>query len=60
MPLKARNGEKTAGHSVVMTVLMHEVKIMATYHVWIQRGVSYFVTILGSAEACEEKCLTNF
>ena len=58
--MKARYGNITASHWVLMAVVASEFSIMEIDCAWSQRCMSYFVPTCGSAEICEEKYLANF
>jgi hypothetical protein len=45
-----RFGTKIAGHWVIMTTTIAGVKMMAMAYVWIQKGISYFLSACGSNE----------
>ncbi|CAB9515559.1 unknown protein [Seminavis robusta] len=45
--LKARHGDKPAGHWVVMTTTIAGVDLLAIAYAWSQKGVSYFISSCG-------------
>jgi hypothetical protein len=48
--LKARHGDRPAGHWVTMTANIVDVPVIAVAYAWSQKGVSYFVSTCGSTE----------
>ena len=58
--LKARHGDRPAGHWVVMTTTIAAVKVIAIAYAWSQRGVSYFVSTCGSTEPSKMKYESKF
>jgi Transposase IS4 len=58
--LSARHGDKPAGHWVVMTTSISEVKLIAVAYAWSQKGVSYFISTCGSTETSPVKYESKF
>jgi hypothetical protein len=58
--LKARFGERPAGHSVVMETVVSGVKVFAMAYAWSHRGVSYIVSTCGDTSTHEEKYMSAY
>jgi hypothetical protein len=58
--LKARHGERPAGHWVVMRATIADVKLTAIAYAWSQKGVSYFISTCGSTEPSPIKYESKF
>jgi hypothetical protein len=58
--LKARHGSRPAGHWVVMTTEISDVKLIAIAYAWSQNGVAYFISTCGSTEPCPIKYESKF
>jgi hypothetical protein len=58
--LKARHGDRPAGHWVVMRATIADVKLTAIAYAWSQKGVSYFISTCGSTEPSPIKYESKF
>ena len=58
--LKARHGDRPAGHWVVMTTTIADVKVIAMAYAWSAKGVSYFVSTCGSTQPSPYKYIAKF
>ena len=58
--LRARYGDRPAGHWVVFHATISNVKLMAVVYGWSQRGLSYFISTAGSTELLDEKYISSF
>ena len=58
--LRARYGDRPAGHWVVFHATISNVKSMAVVYGWSQRGLSYFISTGGSTELHDKKYLSSF
>jgi hypothetical protein len=58
--LKARHGDRPAGHWVVMKTEIAKVKLIAIAYAWSQKGISYFISTCGSTIASPIKYESKF
>lgn len=58
--LKARHGNHLAGSWVVMSAEIAGVELLAIAYAWPKKGVSFFVTTVGSTAAAAEPCVSHF
>ena len=58
--LKARFGDRPAGHWVVMKTVIAEVPMFAIAYAWSQSGVSYFLSTCGTTNPSPHKYETSF
>jgi hypothetical protein len=58
--LKARHGQRPAGHWVVMTTEINGVKLLAIAFAWSQKSISFFVSTVGTTTAALESYASNF
>lgn len=58
--LKARYEGRPAGHWVVMSTTISDVKLFALAYAWSQTGVSYILSTCGTTDPCPIKYQTSF
>lgn len=58
--LKARHGDRPAGHWVVMRAEIAEVKLFAVAYAWSKKGVSYFLSTCGKTSPAAKMYTTNY
>ena len=58
--LKARFGDRPAGHWVTFSTEISGVKLFALAYAWSQKRVSYFLSTCGKTTPCVTKYVSNF
>jgi hypothetical protein len=58
--MKARHGQRPAGHWVVMTTEISGVKLLAIAFAWSQKSIAFFISTVGTTVPAAESYATNF